>query len=122
MAGSRVSFLEYIAPNAKSYLNFYFKSPPLSYVSNIFVKPFNDKVWCSCFILIALTLITMYIILQWEWREPSFRRKIEHMVDATHPAISNVAILQLGVISQQGKIIISCEVCWDDVWCQEHRF
>ncbi|XP_045473007.1 glutamate receptor 1-like [Harmonia axyridis] len=100
---SRVHVVEYIAPNTKSYLNFYFKSPPLSYVSNIFVKPFNEYVWYSCFILIGLTLATMFTISKWEWTDPYFRRQIKRMPDATKPAISDVAILQLGVISQQGS-------------------
>ncbi|XP_045473926.1 uncharacterized protein LOC123680189 [Harmonia axyridis] len=101
--GDRLPWLDYIAPNTRSYLFFIFRAPPLSYVTNIFTRPFQQNVWYASFLLSALTFLVMYIIVKWEWKDDYFRRKIETSHDVLRPSADNVAILQMGVMSQQGS-------------------
>ncbi|KAL3269445.1 hypothetical protein HHI36_008515 [Cryptolaemus montrouzieri] len=45
----------------------------------------------------------MYLIVSWEWKELTFRRTIENLPDATKPYADDIAIVQMGIVSQQGS-------------------
>ncbi|KAL3269449.1 hypothetical protein HHI36_008519 [Cryptolaemus montrouzieri] len=100
---SRLKWIDYIAPNTMSHLYFIFRDPPLSYVANIFTRPFHRNVWYASFLMLVLIFAIKYVIVKWEWKEAIFRETIEKLHDATKPSVDDIAIVQMGVVSQQGS-------------------
>nr|APC94347.1 ionotropic receptor 1 [Pyrrhalta aenescens] len=102
----RIDVIEYIAPSAPTYMKFIFKAPPLSYVSNVFTLPFDTDVWYSCFALVPLIFVTIYIIVKWEWKDPIFKEEIQetnsNSIVPLRPGLIDVLVMQLGAITQQG--------------------
>lgn len=89
----RIPIVEYIAPTAKSFTRFIFRSLPLSYVKNVFTLPFDARVWFSCLLLVALASGILLVISRWEWRIGNTTVK---------PTFSDVLLLEVGAICQQG--------------------
>lgn len=63
MTADRIDYLDYLSMTIPSSIAFVLRSPPISYVSNIYYLPFTGLVWiCSislvflCTIVIASTL------------------------------------------------------------------
>ncbi|KAK9879944.1 hypothetical protein WA026_008454 [Henosepilachna vigintioctopunctata] len=100
---SRIAWADYLAPNTPSYMAFIFRAPPLSYISNIFIRPFQSYVWYASILAIIIISSFMYIILYWEWKETSFRSKIIQFPYATRPTTDYVTLIQMGIVSQQGS-------------------
>nr|APC94349.1 ionotropic receptor 2 [Pyrrhalta aenescens] len=103
LRSDRIPIVEYVAPCCPSYLRFIFRAPPLSFVSNIFILPFDLYVWYSCLGLIAIILIVVYLIAVWESNDPIFKEK-EHKSSSPklEPGIFNALLMELGAITQQG--------------------
>ncbi|XP_044755166.1 glutamate receptor 1-like [Coccinella septempunctata] len=100
----RVAVVDYIAATYKTYMKFIFRSPPLSYVSNLFALPFNIYVWYSCVGILILTCIAIYLVLLWEWKDPSFRKNfIDVGNDSMRPSVAEVVLLEISAITQQGS-------------------
>lgn len=58
MTPERVAYLEYLSMSFSSEFAFILRSPPISYVSNIYYLPFTGVVWiCSILLVILCTLI-----------------------------------------------------------------
>lgn len=66
MTGDRVEVIEYLLVITETFAKFVFKSPPLSYVSNIYFLPFQKNVWFGAGILILLITISIYFFLKFE--------------------------------------------------------
>ncbi|XP_056633828.1 ionotropic receptor 75a-like [Diorhabda sublineata] len=102
----RIDVIEYVAPSAPTYAKFIFRAPPLSYVSNVFTLPFDTDVWYSCFGLVPLIFIVIYIIVKWEWKDPTFREKVQennsNSVVPLRPGFFDVLVMELGAVTQQG--------------------
>lgn len=83
-------------------MKFIFRAPPLSYVKNVFVLPFDTLVWYACLIFVLVTPFALYIISNWEWKEPEFRKKIEGTSGVLASDLMDSIMFEIGAISQQG--------------------
>lgn len=99
----RIDIVDFIAATTPTYMKFIFRAPPLSYVTNVFILPFETYVWYCSFALAALTFLTVYIIVRWEWADPVFKRKAEKTPCTLRPELFEVWLLELGAITQQGS-------------------
>nr|ANQ46495.1 ionotropic receptor 3 [Phyllotreta striolata] len=102
----RIGVIEYIAPSVPTFMKFIFRAPPLSYVSNVFTLPFDTYVWYSCFGLVPLIFVVVYVIVVWEWKDPVFKEKVGEMhancISPLRPSFIDVLVMELGAITQQG--------------------
>lgn len=64
MSIDRIDYVDYLTKTISVPIGFIFRSPPISYVSNIYYLPFSGTVWLcsialvvSCTTIIALTII-----------------------------------------------------------------
>nr|CAI5837534.1 unnamed protein product [Callosobruchus analis] len=55
------------------------------------------------FVLCAIIFIIIYLIVSWEWKNKLFRKKVEKTHGALKPDILEVAIMEMGAITQQGS-------------------
>lgn len=46
---------------------FVFRQPKLSYVTNVFILPFDIYVWISTIFLGIIISINLFIVVKWEW-------------------------------------------------------
>ncbi|VEN62009.1 unnamed protein product, partial [Callosobruchus maculatus] len=99
----RIDYVDFIPAWTPTFMKFIFRSPPLSYVTNIFTLPFDTHVWYSSFVLCAIIFIVIYLIVSWEWKNRIFRRKVEKTHGALRPDILEVAVMEMGAITQQGS-------------------
>lgn len=100
----RVAVVDYIAATYSTYMRFIFREPPLSYVSNLFALPFDIYVWYSCVGLLLLTCIAIYLVVVWEWKDPSFKEKILREANGSmRPTVADVVLLEISAITQQGS-------------------
>lgn len=103
MLVDRIDIIDFIGATTPTYMKFIFRAPPLSYVTNVFTLPFETHVWYCCFGLVALAFIVVYVIVRWEWSDPYFRGKIQQTTDTIHPEVTEVALMEIGAITQQGS-------------------
>nr|CAH7754869.1 unnamed protein product [Callosobruchus chinensis] len=100
----RIDYVDFIPAWTPTFMKFIFRAPPLSYVTNIFTLPFETHVWYSSFLLCGIIFIVIYLIVSWEWKNRMFRRKMEKTHGALRPDILEVAIMEMGAITQQGLV------------------
>ncbi|KAJ8959817.1 hypothetical protein NQ318_011549 [Aromia moschata] len=98
----RIDIIDYLASATPTSAKLIFRAPPLSYVSNIFTLPFDIYVWYSGFMLTAAILLVLYVITIWEWKDPTFRKKM-FGPQALQPSVFDVFLLEVGAITQQGS-------------------
>lgn len=99
----RIDIVDFIAATTPTYMKFIFRAPPLSYVTNVFTLPFETHVWYCSFALVAVTFIVVYIIVRWEWSDPYFRLKVEQTAYTLRPELTEVALMEIGALTQQGS-------------------
>lgn len=91
MTGDRVEVIEYLLVITETFAKFVFKSPPLSYVSNIYFLPFQKNVWVGSGILILLITISIYFFLKFEnIRNKESEEKENNFTDVILIAIAGV--------------------------------
>uniref|UniRef100_A0A8W7PX34 Ionotropic glutamate receptor C-terminal domain-containing protein n=1 Tax=Anopheles coluzzii TaxID=1518534 RepID=A0A8W7PX34_ANOCL len=64
----RIAVIEYLAMTSKTRSKFIFRSPKLSYTENVFVLPFDDKVWICVIAVIIVSSVLLLVTLWAEWR------------------------------------------------------
>lgn len=99
----RIEQVDFIAATAETAMKFIFKAPPLSYVTNVFMLPFDTNVWYCSYAIAVLIFIVLYVIVLWEWHDPFFRDQICDKTYIMHPKLSDVAMAEVGYITQQGS-------------------
>lgn len=99
----RMDAVDYISTTTPSFVRFIFRAPPLSYVKNVFVLPFDVNVWYCCFGLVALIFIVIYVIVKWEWFDPVFKTEVEETNFNLRPDFFEVVVMEIGAITQQGS-------------------
>lgn len=53
---------------------FVFREPKLSFVTNVFMLPFDRYVWASVVSLLIIIIIVLYAILKWEWKKQEIQK------------------------------------------------
>lgn len=71
----RVDIIDYISMTTPTRSKFVFREPKLSYVTNVYMLPFDTKVWVATFSLLIIIIIFIYIISKWEWSKPKMHLK-----------------------------------------------
>lgn len=93
----RVVLYEYIAMLTPTRIQFIFRAPPLSYVSNIYALPFNGAVWLASAVLIAVSCVCIYIAMYWQGSRGLSAE------GSVRP--SDIALLGVGAICQMGSTL-----------------
>lgn len=93
----RVALYEYIAMLTPTRINFIFRAPPLSYVSNIYALPFTWAVWLASAGMIAVSCVCIYIAM---CRQQSKGVPAENSVRP-----SDIVLLGVGAICQMGSTL-----------------
>lgn len=97
----RVPLLDYVGITSPGSVEFIFRSPPLSYVSNVLTLPFEKIVWITCFMLTVISTLILHVIFNWE------SKNLETVPEkrTNKPNFFDVIIIQAGGICQQGSEI-----------------
>lgn len=103
VALDRLEQVDFVAATAETGMKFIFKAPPLSYVTNVFMLPFDLHVWYCSYGIVALIFVVLYAIVLWEWHDPSFKDKISDIPDIMRPKVLDVVMAEVGYITQQGS-------------------
>ncbi|CAF4834369.1 unnamed protein product [Pieris macdunnoughi] len=98
---SRLDILEYLVYPSPPTTKFVFRLPPLSYQNNLFLLPFRPKVWLCILGLIILLTTILLINAYWEYEKLDIRNNNDQTV--LRPNISDITILVISAISQQGS-------------------
>lgn len=61
ITNERIPYVDYLALTVATRANFVFRAPPLTYVSNIYLLPFQANVWSGSFILVILSIVIILI-------------------------------------------------------------
>lgn len=92
MTPQRVKTVDYISMITSAGIRFIFRSPPLTYTSNIYYLPFTGLVWVSCIILVMLCTLVVYLTFKSSgWRK-------NHYYDD----FSQFFLVGIGVVCQMG--------------------
>lgn len=105
MTLERLEIVDFIADPTKTQIAFILRSPPLSYVRNVYTLPFDKFVWISAIALITLVAIIMYSIMNWEWKREN-RWKTSINLKSVKPKLDDILMLQIGAICQQGSELV----------------
>jgi len=82
---------------------FLFRRPPLSFTTNIFILPFSRAVWLVSAALIALISFLLYCAFRWEFCEKGDEQQTMNW--------SDVVLLSLGTVCQQGEYLSLSYIC-----------
>lgn len=63
----RIAYLDYLSMTVPTTITFILRSPPISYVSNIYYLPFTGVVWISSISLVILCTSFIAFILKFHW-------------------------------------------------------
>ncbi|CAH0397940.1 unnamed protein product [Chilo suppressalis] len=99
----RMEVVDFLSCPIPISVKFVFREPPLSYQNNLFLLPFKTSVWyCMGAFVLVLTLI-LYINALWEHKKLEKNKMNEMDPTALKPNISEIVILVLSAVSQQGS-------------------
>lgn len=63
----RIDVIEYIACTSQTRSKFVFRSPKLSYTDNVFLLPFDGRVWASLGAMVIIASFVLFIASRAEW-------------------------------------------------------
>lgn len=72
LTSDRIDIIDYIAMTTPTRSKFIFRQPKLSYVSNVFVLPFDNFVWASIYSLLIIIACVLFFVVKWEWKKKEF--------------------------------------------------
>ncbi|XP_044259073.1 glutamate receptor 3-like [Tribolium madens] len=98
----RMTIVDYLSVTTPTDLKFILRASPLSYVNNLFTLPFDINVWYCWYFTIGVTVLILYLIVLCESKyENALKRR--NNVDNIKPKFSDVVMVQIGAITQQGS-------------------
>ncbi|CAH2106498.1 unnamed protein product [Euphydryas editha] len=95
----RLEVLEYLSFPTKITVKFVFRQPTLSYQNNLFILPFKPQVWLCILGLTILMLFIVFVNARWE----NIKSESEFDKTALTPNMSEVALMVIGAVTQQGS-------------------
>uniref|UniRef100_A0A182T2E5 Ionotropic glutamate receptor C-terminal domain-containing protein n=1 Tax=Anopheles maculatus TaxID=74869 RepID=A0A182T2E5_9DIPT len=87
---------------------FIFRSPKLSYTENVFVLPFDNKVWI-CVIAVIITSSVLLLVTLWvEWRIANEEPELPPLADAStmNASLRDTLLMMYGASCQQGSSVL----------------
>lgn len=101
VSAERIPFLEYGSMTVDGEVGFLMRSPPLSYVSNIYRLAFSDAVWiCSMALCLLATLV---IALTFKIRATA-NEKVEHLKLSDFFLLATAYLCQMGAEKSANKL------------------
>lgn len=64
----RIDVIDYIACTSQTRSKFVFRSPKLSYTDNVFLLPFDKRVWASLGSMVVISSLVLYLATRLEWK------------------------------------------------------
>uniref|UniRef100_A0A182M3R5 Ionotropic glutamate receptor C-terminal domain-containing protein n=1 Tax=Anopheles culicifacies TaxID=139723 RepID=A0A182M3R5_9DIPT len=104
----RIAVIEYLAMTSETRSKFIFRSPKLSYTENVFVLPFDNKVWI-CVIAVIVTSSVLLLVTLWvEWRIAHDAPEERPVSDASTMSASlrDTLLMMYGASCQQGSSVL----------------
>uniref|UniRef100_A0A182KER7 Ionotropic glutamate receptor C-terminal domain-containing protein n=1 Tax=Anopheles christyi TaxID=43041 RepID=A0A182KER7_9DIPT len=104
----RVAVIEYLAMTTETRSKFIFRSPKLSYTDNVFVLPFDDKVWL-CVIAVILSSSVLLLVTLWvEWRIVNDEQEGYSPSDSSIMTanLRDTLLMMYGASCQQGSSVL----------------
>lgn len=102
ITSDRSTVADFITDPVKTRITFLFRSPPLSYVENIYTLAFNLWTWIVSFGILITTTLLFYIIAKWEKNHFDINEEKSYSISPLNPKLSDVLLLEIGVVCQQG--------------------
>uniref|UniRef100_A0A182XCS1 Ionotropic glutamate receptor C-terminal domain-containing protein n=1 Tax=Anopheles quadriannulatus TaxID=34691 RepID=A0A182XCS1_ANOQN len=105
----RIAVIEYLAMTSETRSKFIFRSPKLSYTENVFVLPFDDKVWICVIAVIIVSSVLLLVTLWAEWRIASGDLEMPPAPpDSSTMAASlrDTLLMMYGASCQQGSAVL----------------
>ncbi|XP_055698346.1 probable glutamate receptor [Phlebotomus papatasi] len=93
----RLQVIDYISQTVSTHGAFMFRSPPLSYVTNIFYLPFQGYVWISCLTLFFLCTLILFLTWQGNLKNKDNAQEREQF------RLSDAVMTAVGAVTQQGS-------------------
>ncbi|XP_030768286.1 ionotropic receptor 75a-like [Sitophilus oryzae] len=99
----RVDLIDYIAMITPTRSKFVFRQPKLSYITNVFVLPFDTKVWISTAVLIIIMIVSLFVLMKWEWKKKTITtvQNTSNSIELSD-SFMEIVLLTLAALSQQG--------------------
>lgn len=98
MTIDRIAYLDYLSMTVPTTIAFILRSPPISYVSNIYYLPFTGVVWMCSILLVILCTSFIAFILKLHWK---------HDETAQHLNVTDFILFAIASSCQMGSEIIS---------------
>ncbi|XP_050303739.1 ionotropic receptor 75a-like [Anthonomus grandis grandis] len=91
----KIPIIDYVASLSPTVSKFVFRQPKLSYVTNVYTLPFDNKVWICSIFLVIIMMGSLYGFTMWEnLKAAKEAGTVENNID--------VFIVTFGAICQQG--------------------
>lgn len=75
MSADRISYLDYLSMTIPSTVAFILRSPPISYVSNIFYLPFTGAAWIASIVCTIVCTVFVAITIKYSYSPDNVRNK-----------------------------------------------
>lgn len=95
MKSDRVLTVDYVSMTTKANAKFVFRSPPLSYTSNIYYLPFTGLVWICCMLLAVLCVIVVFLAYR-----SNAKREKDHV-----ESFAQFFVEGIGIVCQMGAVL-----------------
>ncbi|XP_062529325.1 uncharacterized protein LOC101739820 [Bombyx mori] len=102
LTSQRLQVVDYLSSPVPINAKFVFREPPLSYQNNLFLLPYKANVWYCTAAFVVLLVIILYINAKWEIKKAEYEQAGINKT-ALQPSVSDVTILVISAISQQGS-------------------
>uniref|UniRef100_A0A182WK86 Ionotropic glutamate receptor C-terminal domain-containing protein n=1 Tax=Anopheles minimus TaxID=112268 RepID=A0A182WK86_9DIPT len=104
----RIAVIEYLAMTSETRSKFIFRSPKLSYTENVFVLPFDNKVWICVIAVIVTSSILLLVTLWVEWRIAYDGPADQPLGDAStmDASLRDTLLMMYGASCQQGSSVL----------------
>jgi glutamate receptor, ionotropic, invertebrate len=96
----RIDVIDYIVCTSKTRSKFVFRSPKLSYTQNVFILPFDVRVWISLASIVLIAAFSLCIASKIEWKN---KFVLENNCSTLKPSFRESFFLLFCAVCQQGS-------------------
>jgi hypothetical protein len=100
MTANRIPIIDYFCVKSPSSVQFLFRQPALSTVSNIYIMPFTNSVWCSVALLVFVCSVAIFMTIVVTSRESKSQST---PVDGEDNRFTDVLLMAIGAVCQMGS-------------------
>lgn len=96
LAYDRIALVDFLSMTTNTMAGFVFRTPPLSYTSNIYYLPFSSTVWICSILLVMLSTVIIYITFKY-----SLNVRAKDEGHSTNPT-SDFVLAAISAVCQMG--------------------